>query len=89
MTDTLHASWPEVRPCRVYVYEGSSLVNSYDNQMVVMHAVAVVDGTAAGKTVCGMAVDGEIEVEHPFTEKEPWQRCDRCRESLGLPSPPD
>jgi hypothetical protein len=47
MTDNFHAAWPEVRPYRSYVYRGGSLVSSYDNQLVVMHAVAVIDGTAA------------------------------------------
>jgi hypothetical protein len=46
----------------------SSSVVSYDNQLVVIHAVAAVGDNAAIETVCGKTINSEIEVEHPFAK---------------------
>jgi hypothetical protein len=67
MTEIIHASWPEVRSFRSHRHTSSSVV-SYDNQPVVIHAVAAVGDNAATETVRGKTINTEIEVEHPFAK---------------------
>ena len=93
MSNVIHVCWPEVRSFRSHRYVDGTRVSSWDNQLVKIHAVALVGNTAEIETVCGTTIEGEGEgevvVESTFTEQDLWHRCYRCAELLGLPVPPD
>ncbi len=77
-----HAGWAETRLVPSKTLTGSMAVN-YEDSLVAIHAVPIVDEIPGDVTVCGKRVSKPENRTGDFDRHPPTAQCGRCTDRLG------